>query len=127
MNALSSLGRRSVAHSKRSSPRVTTRRSGTTALPFFATREGEHSCSPGCRAPLMALALRNHSAVRNDRPPDHGSMGGRAFLLAILQRITNPLRNCQPTGGPELNPLKYPFHVCHHSTRLYVEIVYAHN
>jgi hypothetical protein len=101
MNALSSLGRRSVAHSKRSSPRVTTRRSGTTALPFFATREGEHSCSPGCRAPLMALALRNHSAVRNDRPPILRHTGGRAFLLAGMPRTADDLRLTQPLGGQE--------------------------
>ena len=99
---------------------------------FWACGEvgNERPIEPGAperRTFQTFFASRNHSAVGDDRPPILRHTGGRAFLLAILQRITNALGDCHQTGGPELNPLKYPFHVCHHSTRLYVEIVYAHN
>jgi len=72
-------GRHNIAHRKGPSPHVTTRRSGMTALPFIATRGGDQLArrsvakvgprSPGCCASLTTFASRNHSALRNARPP----------------------------------------------------------
>jgi hypothetical protein len=98
------LGRRDIAHRKRPSPHATDRRSGTTALPFTATREGDRPRSPGCRASPNTFASCNHSAVGDDRPPIHRHTGGRPSSVAGISRIAKDLRRTQPHGAQECAP-----------------------
>jgi len=72
--------------------------------PRPGTRGGEHSYSPGCRAPLMTFASRNHSAVGDDRPPIYRHTGGRPSSVAGMPRIAYDIRITEPRGGQEWPP-----------------------
>jgi hypothetical protein len=59
---------------------------------------GDRPRSPGCCVQHRAFASRNHSAVEDDRPPDHGARISREPRRGMLRRLRSARVGWLPDG-----------------------------